>query len=502
MGILKCSTVFAGLRSYRHHNSLGQLNLTYTKMARRLRLKHSQHKSADDASSIPASSSAAMSSRPRRAAAASINEAALSSVTVSRSNTPEARRRSIKLTVKLPSSKLREVTTDKHVKALQDTLEPGDYWKTDGQRRRRTQKSYVIPGPSDDDDEEQDEENDDEEEEEDDEGDEQDEPMNDFDEIGAEAESSEEEDADGEPDEEDVDMDEPAHPKPPKIVLKQTPKSGGKPPKPTLIVTPAPTGPLKSVEAKEADIDAEGDEAGDDEELSELESDEEEEQEDNGVGGDAEGEEEDMEEEEDADGDDVDIDIDSDGMTPGSGTATPDLAKMTKRQRRDDEGFMALDMAPQVCLTFMFGNTSAHHGLPDQEALHTRGTKHATLRDGKATKEFERKESDGRERVHYQQASEEADLEGRSTTDTIYADIDKLRSGGEPMLSQKPLQPLWLPKVLRTNRQEKRRLKSQTRCAQDGLATDRASAWACQRSGWVSRWAGCLDRRNPCQVAN
>jgi Ino eighty subunit 2 len=134
-------------------------------------------------------------------------------------------------------------------------------------------------------------------------------------------------------------------------VLKQTPKSGGKLSKPTLIVTPAPTGPLKSVEAKEADIDADGDEVGDDEELSELESDEEEEQEDNGVGGDAEGEEEDMEEEEDADGDDVDIDIDSEGTTPGSGAATPDLAKMTKRQRRDDEGFMALDMAPQVCLT-------------------------------------------------------------------------------------------------------------------------------------------------------
>jgi len=383
MGILKFSTVFAGLRSYRHHNCLDQLNLIYAKMAPRLRLKHAQHKSADNASSIPASSSAAMSSRPRRAAAASVNEAAPSSVTVSRSNTPEARRRSIKLTVKLPSSKLREVTTDKHVKALQDTLEPGDYWKTDGQKRRRTQKSYVIPGPSDDDDEEQDEENDDDDEEDDDEGDEQDEPMNDFDEIGAEAESSEEEDADGEPDdEEDVDMDEPEQPKPPKIVLKQTPKSGGKLSKPTLIVTPAPTGPLKSVEAKEADIDAEGDEAGDDEELSELESDEEEEQEDNGVGGDAEGEEEDMEEEEDADGDDVDIDIDSDGTTPGSGTATPDLAKMTKRQRRDDEGFMALDMAPQVSLTLMFGTTSAYHDLPDQEALYARGTKHATLGDG------------------------------------------------------------------------------------------------------------------------
>ena len=55
-----------------------------------------------------------------------------------------------------------------------------------------------------------------------------------------------------------------------------------------------------------------------------------------------------MDEEEDSDGDDADIDIDSDAMTPGSGAATPDLAKLTKRQRRDDEGFMALDMAPQV----------------------------------------------------------------------------------------------------------------------------------------------------------
>src|SRR3984885_14182532 len=89
-----------------------------------------------------------------------------------------------------------------------------------------------------------------------------------------------------------------------------------------------------------------------------------------------------------------------------------------------------------------------------------------------------------------------------STTDTIYADIDKLPSGGEPMLSQKPLRLLWLPKVLKMNRQEKKRLKSQTRCTRDGLATDMASAWACRRSGWVSRWAGCLDRRNPCQVPN
>jgi hypothetical protein len=153
-------------------------------------------------------------------------------------------------------------------------------------------------------------------------------------------------------------------------------------------------------------------------------------------------------------------------------------------------------------LTLVFEATSAHHGLLDQEALHARGTKHATLRDGKATKEFERKESNGRERVHDQQASEEADLKGMSTTLTICADIDTLPSGGVPMLSQKPLRPLWLLKVPKTNRQEKKRLKSQTHCTQDGLATDMASAWACQRSGWVSKWAGCLDCRNPYQAAS
>ena len=318
-------------------------------MTPRLRLKLPQNRNADNASSAPASSQATMSGRPRRTAAAPANNASSSSVTVSRSNTPEERRRSIKLTVKLPSSKLREVTTERDIKALQATLTEGDYWakQPEDKLRKRTQKNYKIPEPSDEDEEE----DDDDEVEEDD----VDEPMNDFAEIGAEAESSEEEDAEGDADE-DVDMDELELPPPPKIKLRQTATSDGKVSKPTLVVTPASTGPLKSVEQKEADIDPgddeEGDEDDDDEDLSELNSDDEEQPEETNLDedgeGEGEGEEDDVDGVDDLDGEEGDLDLDSDGMTPGSGTATPDLAKMTKRQRRDDEGFMALDMAPQV----------------------------------------------------------------------------------------------------------------------------------------------------------
>ena len=286
-----------------------------------------------------------MSGRPRRGGAAAANYDT-SSVTVSRSNTPEARRRSIKLTVKLPSSKLREVTTERDIKGLKATLTEGEYWAKlpEDKLRKRTQKNYKIPEPSD----EEEEEDDNDEVEEDD----MDEQMNDFAEIGAEAESSEE-DVDGDADE-DVRMDEPTLPPPPKIKLRQTSTAGGKISKPTLIVTPAATGPLKSVEQKEADIDPgddeEGEEDEEDEDLSELNSDDQEQPDETNADedGEGEGEEDDADGGEDLDDDEGDIDLDSDGMTPGSGVATPDLAKMTKRQRRDDEGFMALDMAPQV----------------------------------------------------------------------------------------------------------------------------------------------------------
>jgi Ino eighty subunit 2 len=277
------------------------------------------------------------------------NNASSSSVTVSRSNTPEERKRSIKLTVKLPSSKLREVMTERDVKGVKAFNTEGKYWanKPQGLLRKRTQKNYKIPEPSDD--EEDDDDDDDDEVGED----EADEPMDDFAEVDAEPEISEEEDADGDA-EEDVDMDEPTLPPPPKIKLRHTATSDGKPSKPKLVVTPAQTGPVKSVGQKEAEIDPgddeEGDEDDEDEDLSELNSDEEGQPDETNLDDDGEGdgEEDDIDGGDDLDGEDGDIDLDSDGMTPGSGAATPDLAKMTKRQRREDEGFMALDMAPQV----------------------------------------------------------------------------------------------------------------------------------------------------------
>jgi Ino eighty subunit 2 len=287
-------------------------------------------------------------SRPRRSAAVASN--ASPSVTVSRSpsNSPEDRRKSIRLTVKLPSSKLREVMSEREVARLKDSLTPGVdkvLVPTDRLRSRSsTTKKYAEFGESDeeedDDEEEEDEEEEDQEEEEGDE----DEPMNDFDEIGAEPEETDEDDEDGENDE-DVEMEEQTLP-PPKIKLKTTPQAHGRASKPILVVTPATGGPARSVDQKEMELDP-GDE---EEELSELADDDDqdetnmndeddEELDDEEEGG--EGEEDGMEEDDLGESDDE----------LASGSATPDLSKLTSRQRGSAEGgFMALPMEPQVCL--------------------------------------------------------------------------------------------------------------------------------------------------------
>jgi Ino eighty subunit 2 len=110
------------------------------------------------------------------------------------------------------------------------------------------------------------------------------------------------EDAEGE----DDDMDELQEDHPPPPVIKDSRKG-----KPNVTVSGPLTGPLKSVEDKEMEDDDD-----DDDELSELDSLDEEPNE--GEGGDDDEEEE--EEEEDSDGE-------------NSRSATPDLAKLTKRQR-------------------------------------------------------------------------------------------------------------------------------------------------------------------------
>lgn len=288
-------------------------------------------------------------------------------------------KQSIRLTMKVAPSKLREVMRANEVDSLRDTLGGGQVLDGPRSTRRATQArttgrapgrpKYVEPLESDLDEEEDEDEDEEEEDGDDDDAEaEEDATMNDFDEIGAEAE--------GGTDEEDVEMgdDSPAPPppkkqnvppKPPKITLKTPAKKNTTPKqplKPTLIVTPADVGPVRSVEDEEmADDDSEEDEDEDeDEEDEEIDENSElpDNEETNLDEEDAEAEDDQDEtnlNEEDAEGEDEELDDDdddelgdSDDDEPASGTATPDPSKMTSRQRgRPVEPLLALDMAPQ-----------------------------------------------------------------------------------------------------------------------------------------------------------
>lgn len=307
----------------------------------------------------------ARTNRPCRAPASpasrSKRSTTLASSPLSSQTTSNGDKQSIKLTMKVAPSKLREVMRANEVDSLKDTLGGGTV--LDGPRSRRSatqtrantrpvnRPKYVEPQESDleEDDDEEDSEDSAEEEEDDDDDDaegEEDTTMNDFDEIGAEAE--------GGTDDEDVEMeDEPPPvkkgqdpPKPPKITLKTPSKKTSKlPPMPSVVVTPADVGPVQSVEDEEMEDDPGDDEVGEGSELPDNE------EETNLNEEDAEGEED---QDEDIDGEDDELDDDddelgdSDSEGPASGTATPDPAKMTSRQRgRPIEPLMALDMAPQ-----------------------------------------------------------------------------------------------------------------------------------------------------------
>lgn len=289
---------------------------------------------------------ASMSSRPRRAAAsATIQQKPPSpdprtTITLHRnpSSSPSDTKSSIRLTVKMPPSKLREATSgnaSSRGKATPPNNRSG-FESTEivnGPRSSRAKRSMVIDsGSEDDEDDEEDAEGD--EEEEDAEGDEdeemQDEEEEDEDEEDAEGEEDddeEEEDAEGES---DVDMAD-AEPLPPPPIIRRT----GPPSKPTITVTTAPTvGKVKSVEAKEMQL-ARGQRSEEDD-LSELSGEE-----------DAEGE---IVEDDPIEGEDDDAEGDSDDDTEDlSRDGTPDLSKMTKRQRgrmgdANDGHFMALNM--------------------------------------------------------------------------------------------------------------------------------------------------------------
>lgn len=219
----------------------------------------------------------------------------------------------MRLTVKTSSSKLREATrtnTASNVVAVnsRDAFVGGEV--LEGKRQRNVRKSYVVEeseNDSEDDEEEEDEEMEDA-------ADEDAEGEDEDDEIG-------DEDAEG-----DIDMDIP----PPPPVIKISKAQSGKQ---SIIVKPPTKVDTKTVEQKEVE-----EERSDDDELSELDSDlgvDDEEAMQTGNEEDAEGEDEEIEDEEEENP------FGSDEETPGGGSraSTPDLAKLTVRQRaRLEEG--------------------------------------------------------------------------------------------------------------------------------------------------------------------
>jgi Ino eighty subunit 2 len=257
--------------------------------------------------------------RPRRTVSETVSMA-----TVSR-GPPSASSRSpqsMRLTVKTSSSKLREATRSGASSGGQsisvnsrDQFVGGEI--LEGKRARNVRKSYVLESDSD---EEEDEEMDDVEDE-DAEGETVEEEDEDMD---AEDDGLGDEDADG-----DIDMDVP----PPPPVIKISRAQSGKS---TIAVKPPGKSDNKTIEQNEME------DGSDDEELSELDSDigeEVEEEEGMQTGNEEEDEEEEIEVEEEVDDDDDDLDSDDETPAGGSRASTPDLNKLTKRQRaRLEEG--------------------------------------------------------------------------------------------------------------------------------------------------------------------
>ena len=212
----------------------------------------------------------------------------------------------MRLTVKAPSSKLREATRSSSSGGREQFV-GGEILQ--GKRPRHVKKSYVVESDSEeeDEDEEMDDVVDDEEEE-----DEEDEEMD----------GDEDEDADADADGEmEIDV----APPPPTIKVSKA-RAG----KQTIVARQPPKGNTIAVQL-----------VSDDEELSELES-EVAEEEAMQTGNEEEAEEEEDEEDEievEAEDDEEDEESDDDTGMGGSRASTPDLNKLTKRQRaRLEEG--------------------------------------------------------------------------------------------------------------------------------------------------------------------
>ncbi|KAF2141169.1 uncharacterized protein K452DRAFT_318839 [Aplosporella prunicola CBS 121167] len=247
--------------------------------ARRLRSR-----AAINADRAPTSSS----TRPRRAAAAP------TSATIERTS-PEETRQSIHLTVKAAPSKLREATSRRHAV----------------HRQARGKKAIVDETSEDDEEDEEDDDDEADYDEEDAEGDDDDEII-----VGRRAPPPDDEDAEGD---DDVDMDDalPAPP-PPAVKSRGNAKASAK----------AAEKEVPSVEAKEMAI---ADDASEDEELSELESQPSSSSDEEDLGGDDDVDADDMDDEEEEE--ELDSAGDDDTPMTGSPGGTPDLSKLTRRQR-------------------------------------------------------------------------------------------------------------------------------------------------------------------------
>lgn len=296
------------------------------------RRRASWYRSALTARPSPLSSQSA-TKRPRRAAttARTTTSSELSDDEDPAEEDTEERPPSLRLTVKMPSSRLREVTsaTPKDVAPMTST-----------RSTRNIKKSYVVESSSEEEEEEEEEQEDYAEEDEiaEDARPNADQVGEDEDEDGEEADEDDNEaeiDADGDIEMgDDADDGVPLGHRPPPPILRVNPPAAPKG-KPTITVKAAPKPTkLKSVEAKEMSINDADDDDDDDEELSELGSDDDEEEEDE----EAEEDDEDAEAEDDAEGEDMENDEDDEGDDSRSpdllsrGT-TPDINKMTKRQR-------------------------------------------------------------------------------------------------------------------------------------------------------------------------
>ena len=328
--------------------------------------------------------------RPRRTVSGSTVE-----VMRDESNSPDEAKKALRLTMKMPSSKLREATSHPRsrpgsrgnaVSKLTDSLTGGEI--VSGPRASRANKKYVVESESDEDESEDEEEDEIQPSEDDQEDEEVEEEDEEEEQIGG-PEESDDEDAEGEEDEEDAEgevdaegdiemgnEDEDVPPLPPSQPIlkvkgpapKSTPKASTKP---TVTVTPAQADKIKSVEAKEMEMD------DDDEELSDLSEDDD--------GG-----------EEDAEGDlDEEMGDDDESRSPGSGGSTPDIRKMTNRQKSKldqdiSNTFLQLPMGTDYCFRVLpprdqkITNTIFNRAS-NKETSYSRRARHASSRNGQTT---------------------------------------------------------------------------------------------------------------------